>query len=576
MKSLLKILKFIKPYMGRFIGAFILLLISTGLNLIQPKLSQWAIDSGIAEGSRLIIIGAAAAMLVSGLIGAMFNFQSGKMLIYSALGMSYDLRNTLFKHISSFSFSNFDKWRTGELMVRMNSDVDTVRMFIRMGLFMLVQSFFMLIGSLFAMYITDVRLANLMAVIMAFTLVLFIVLTKFIRPIFLKVRKALDKVNNVLQENLAGAKLVRALSRQEDEKKKFHNKNRSLYDISLKVGVLIGFLFPMLMFIGNGALLATLWFGGLEVGQGPDVLTLGELVAFNNYAMMAIFPILMLAMVLNFIAMAIASADRIIELLEEKPALTEIPDAVVLDNIRGDVEFKNVCFKYGAGECAIENIDLSIKAGERIGIIGTTGSGKSTLVNLIPRYYDCSSGEITLDDVDVKNMSFESLRGNIISALQETVLFSGSIRDNIRFGRPDASDAEIERAAKDACAWEFITTKENGLDEEVGERGGALSGGQRQRIAIARSILAKPAVLILDDVTSALDLETETTILNNLYKRKERMTTIIISQKINAVKHADRVIIMDRGKITGIGQHGDLLKSNDMYREIENTQSVLV
>ncbi len=519
---------------------------------------------------------AAGIMLLAGIFGAFLNFISGKMLIKSAQGMSYDLRNTLFDKISRFSFSNFDKWRTGELMVRMNSDVDTVRMFVRMGLFMLFQSFFMIIGSLVAMYATQIKLANIMAVIMAGTLLFFLMISQLIRPIFLKMREALDKVNNVLQENLAGAKLVRALVRQADEKMKFNLRNRNLFGISMRVGVLIAVLFPLLMFIGNMALLITLWFGGAEVTRGAEFMTLGELVAFNNYAMMAIFPILMLAMVLNFISMALASAERIRELLDETPSLSESEEPVLLPSLRGEVEFINACFRYGEGERALDGFNLKISPGERIGVIGTTGSGKSTMVNLIPRYYDATSGSVLVDGIDVRELAFESLRGRIVTALQESVLFSGTIRENIRFGNPAATDEEVENAARDARALGFIKEKDNEWDEPVGERGQALSGGQRQRIALARSILSNPDILILDDITSALDGETESAIIENLYTRDRNMTIIIISQKISGVRNADRIIVMDKGAIIGVGSHDELLISCGMYREIEDTQRIMV
>jgi len=579
MKNLLRLFEHLKPYSGKLVLSVLFLLMSTGIMLLQPNLTQVAVDRGILSENIRFILLTAAAFIVLGAIASMAGFTSGRFLILSAQGMSYDLRNELYKKVSSFSFSNFDAWRTGELMVRMNSDVNMIRMFVRMGILMLFQSLFMIIGAIIGMYLTDTRLATYMAALMLGTLLLFFIIARFVRPLFVKVREALDRLNNVLQENLAGAKLIRAFSREEEEKQKFAEKNNEFYAVSLKVGIIIGVLMPLLMLIGNLALLTATWIGGIHVGQGflrhgqTTGLTLGQLLAFNSYAMLAVFPILMLAMVLNFMAMASASAKRICELLAEKPALGEKPNALDRPGLPGRLEFKNVSFHYGNGECAVQNIELALEPGERIGIIGTTGSGKSTLANLAARYYDVTDGSVLLDGSDVRDLTLRSVRTCVAVALQETVLFTGSIIDNIRFGRPEASQEEIYEAARAACAEEFILEKDNTWDEEVGTRGMNLSGGQRQRVAVARALLAKPGVLVLDDVTSALDMETESRLVKNIYNQARNSTVIIISQKVNAVRRADRIYVMDRGRIMGSGTHEELLQTSELYREIERTQS---
>ena len=577
MKDLLRIMKYLKPYLSSLEGAFVLLLLSTGMNLFQPRLSQWAIDYGIDSGRISQVLLMAGGIFLSAALASFINYKSGVMLIQSAQGMSYDLRNDLYKKVSSFSFSNFDRWRTGELMVRCNSDVNTIRMFMRMGLFMLAQSILMIIGSLAAMYTTNTAMANLLACIMAGTLVFFFFIARFIRPIFIKMREFLDKLNNVLQENLAGAKLVRAFSQQKSEEEKFGKRNADYLKISVKAGYLLGVLIPLLFLIGNGALLAANWRGGIQVITGTETsgLTLGELVAFNNYAMMAVFPLLMLAMVLNFTAMAVASSKRVAELLDEESDIQEKAEPLILPKLSGKIEYRDVCFRYGHGENALDHISLVIQAGERIGIIGTTGSGKSSLVNLITRNYDVCGGTVFIDDQDVRDYSFKTIRSRITLVLQETILFSGTLEENVRFGRPDADFAEVRGAAEAACSLDFIEKKEKKWQESIGERGSGLSGGQRQRIALARALLSQPDILILDDITSALDLETESRIIENIYSRKEPMTTIIISQKINAVKRADRIIVMDKGKIIGTGDHESLLKDNNLYQKIDTTQRAL-
>lgn len=602
MKALIKLLGFLKDYKKMVVISIITLIISVSANLITPLLTQVSIDCGIKieteniserelskrqatcslvekitntksddKGNIRIIILGGVGILISALIAGGLTFSSGYFIIRAAQGMCYKLRNALYKKIMSFSFSNLDNWRTGELMIRLNSDVNNLRMFTRMGLFIIVQSLLMIIGGLIGMFRISTTLGTIMAVIMPVILLLLLVLAMFIRPLFMKVRKKLDKLNNAIQENLAGAKVVRAFSRQSHEVTSFRKKNEEFLKLYMKAGYTISIWFPFLFFVTGVTLLVSVWVGGNLVVNSD--FTIGKLVSFSQYAMMSTFPILMLGMVLSGISMASASAERINMIFEEETKLKEKDNPVTKDKLRGDIEFKGVSFHYGDGEKALDGISLKINPGEKVGVLGTTGSGKSSIANLIPRLYDPQEGQILIDDTDIKDLSLSMLRSRIGVVMQDPVLFSGTIKENLLFGNKSATQKEIEEAVEISDAKNFILEKENQYDEHVGERGSGLSGGQRQRVAIARAIISNPDILIFDDATSSVDLNTETRIYSNIYNKLKNLTTIIISQKVNSIKDIEKILVMDKGKIIGMGNHKELMKENEIYREIYETQN---
>lgn len=585
MGALLKLFGYLRKYWVAVAISLVCTLLAAGMNLIQPEIIQRAVDLGVGAGEARTVIVASLALLATAILAGALHLTGGFLLVRAGQGMSFDVRNDLYRRIMSFSFGNLDKWRTGELLVRTNSDVNTVRMFIRLGLLLMVQSIITLVASLVCMWAKNQELSRIMFVLLPGTLAVFFVLAAFLRPLVMKVRERLDALNNTIQENLSGAKVVRAFAQQGHEERKFAERNEAFLKLSMKVGYLFAAAFPFIFFLGQMALVLPTWFGGLAVIENfynPSQfgLTLGELLAFQGYALRAVWPILALGFTLQMLTMAIASATRINELLAESPTIEERDSAKAIPRLRGDIQFAEVSFSYGDGDPAVRDVRLSIKPGEKIGILGRTGSGKSSLAALIPRFYDPASGAVRVDGQDVRELTMETLRERITLVLQETVLLSGTILENVAYSLHGGEESpapapspEVVRAAEIACAREFIEEKGDGWNEHVGERGAGLSGGQRQRIAIARAILSDPDILILDDVTSALDASTERRIVSNLYRELAEKTLIIISQKINTVMLSDRIVIMDEGRVVAEGAHQELLQTNEMYREIHATQS---
>ena len=553
------------------LGAWLSLLVGTGAMLVIPRLSQEIIDRGIGGRDPRLILNLALVMVGLALARAVFQFAQGAWAARTAQGIAYDMRNALYDQIQSLSFGYHDRAQTGQLLTRATSDVDVVQRFVGQGAVMLLSAVLMMAGALILLFTLNARLALIMVAVIPLTFGVFGAFARIAMPLFRQVQQRLGNLNTVLQENLAGVRVIKAFVREAHESERYEAANREFYDINIQVNNVLSLAFPTIFGILNLTTLAVYWLGGNQVIGGT--LTIGELVAFASYIMMAFFPVMMIGMIIAMTSSAAASATRVFEILDARSDIVERPDAIDLPPVDGRVAFEDVTFRYyPGGEPVLKNVSLVAEPGQTVALLGATGSGKSTIINLIPRFYEVTEGRVTVDGYDIRDLTLESLRAQIGVVLQETTLFEGTIRENIAFGRPDATEAEILAAAEAAEAADFIAGFSRGYDTQVGERGVTLSGGQKQRVAIARALLLNPCILILDDATSSVDLATEQRIQVALERLMKGRTSFVIAQRVTTVVNADQILVLDQGEIVARGTHRELLADSELYAEIYSSQ----
>ncbi len=538
---------------------------TAGSTVDQLKLTSISAESLLVNAALFIVMFAA--------VRAIFSFLQAFMAETTSQGLAFDFRNEIFSKIQRLSFSYHDRNQTGQLMIRATDDVEKVRMFIAQGLVMAAQAFLLLIGALIVLFATNWRLTLTILPILPIAVVLFMAFGAISQPLFVQVQIRLSRLNTILQENLAGIKVVKAFTREPYEQKRFDKATDDLYDQSLKIGRTFAFLFPLVFLVAQLGQAILLYFGGQQILQGQ--LDLGGYQKFSLYVLYVFFPLGQLGFIISLMSQASASAGRIFEILDAKSDVSSRPDAKPLPAIQGHVEFRDVTFRYfGSGEPVLKNVSFEALPGQTIALLGATGSGKTTIINLIPRFYDASEGAVLIDGCDIRDVTLDSLRSQIGIVLQETNLFGGNIRDNIAFGRPDASLDDVIEAAKAASAHDFIMSFPQGYETPVGERGTTLSGGQKQRIAIARALLLDPRLLILDDSTSSVDLQTEAHIQKALDNLMHGRTSFVIAQRITTVLNADQILVLDKGQVIARGKHAELMETSPVYAEIYNSQLV--
>ncbi|MEN4040994.1 MAG: ABC transporter ATP-binding protein [Anaerolineaceae bacterium] len=571
MKGIQRTLRYLQKYWLTTLAALFSLLLVNAANLYTPQLLRQLIDDGISALNMTAIWMIAGLMVLVALARGVFNFLQGYLSEKTSQGVAYELRNVIFERLQHLSFSFHDQAQTGKLMTHMTSDVEMVRMFAGNGLLQLVSAIVLLVGTLVILFSMNALLTLIfLAMIPPIGLIFGLFIKKLI-PRSRTVQEKLEKLNAILQENLAGIRVVKAFAREEYERGRFSARNQELFDENITLLTIFATFFPMIFFIANIAVAGVLWVGGFEVIRGG--MTLGELVAFVGYQGYFLMPIFMLGFIGAMISRAEASSQRIFDVIDAQSEVTDKPDALDAPALSGHVVFDGVSFRYAGGEApVIEDISFEVQPNQTVAILGRTGSGKSSIINLIPRFYDVTGGKVMVDGYDVRDLKLSSLRSQIGIVLQETTLFSGTIRDNIAYGRMDASVDEIVAAAKAAQAHEFIIDLDAGYDTRVGERGVGLSGGQKQRIAIARALLVSPRILIMDDSTSSVDAETEYKIQQALEVLRQGRTTFIIAQRISTVRSADLILLLDEGKLVGKGSHAELLDCCEIYAEILATQ----
>lgn len=561
----------IRPYRFQIVVSMLNLTALTALSLYIPSIIRDVIDEGLLRAERGFLVRSALLLLGLGLLTAMMNGFQRYLSEWISGHIGYDLRNRLYNHIQNLSFSYHDHAQTGQLISRCIEDVRSVQQFIGSSIVELSQLILLLFGALWVMLAANSKL-TLIAILPIFPLVwMTFDFGNRITALFFKVDTALGDLSSRLQENVSGVQVVRAFAREEYEMRRFDETNRAYYNARIRVINTWSKVMPTTDFFVTLCTILILWFGGRMVLAGT--LTVGELVAFNAYVLMLATPAQQLTWLVNAAGEAAAGARRVFEVLDTPIEIASPPDAIELPVLRGEVEFRHVWLTYqDEKKASLRNINLHVRPNQLIALIGPTGSGKTSLINLIPRFYDVTEGAVLVDGVDVRRVELSSLRRQIGIVLQTSLLFSDTIRANIAYGRPDATEEEIIAAAQAAQAHEFIIGFEKGYDTVVGERGVTLSGGQRQRVAIARALLMNPRILILDDSLSNVDTQTEQLIQRALDRLMEGRTTFVIAHRLSTVRRADRIVVMDKGQIVQIGTHEELLAQDGLYREIHDLQ----
>ena len=565
-RALVRSLLFMRHYKAATLASLFCLLASSAGNLAVPRITQLVVDSGILDDRWRAIVAGSLVIFAVTVLRSLFTYLQGVLAAKVSQGVAYDLRNALYDHIQSLSFSYHDRSQTGQLLTRATSDVDMVRTFISTGVIQIVTTAILIVGSLYLLFVTNWRLALHVVPIMLAVFALFSFMARKGRPIFRGIQEKIAALNTRLEENLVGVRVVKAYNGAAREQRRFDDSSQELYDHSMLAAGVFSLAIPLVFAMSNFGTLVVTWGGGIQILA--QRLTIGELVAFQGYLIVAMFPITMLGMIMMSISQASASAERIFEILDAESDVKETPGAAELAPLTRGLSFEGVGFRYfGLGTPVLQDVTFTTGATETIAIVGGTGSGKSTIINLIPRFYDVTEGRITFDGIDLRDVTLESLRRQIGIVLEETTLFGGTIRENIAYGRPDATDEQVAAAAQAAAAHDFISSFPDGYHSEVGERGVTLSGGQKQRIAIARALLIEPRILIFDDSTSNVDYETEVRIRAAIDQLKRDRLSFVIASRMNTVLAADRVVLLHQGRVAGLGTHRELLDNNALYAE---------
>jgi ATP-binding cassette subfamily B multidrug efflux pump len=568
---LLKLGKFLKPFgLSVFFVLFLVFLQSLS-DLYLPTLMSDIVDKGVVTGDTHYIWKIGGLMLIiaaGGMICSIFSsFYSARV----ASGFGKNLRSQLFSHVGEFSLQEFDKLGTSSLITRTTNDITQVQQVLVMMLRMMASAPMMCIGGIIMAFSKDAKLTLVLAVAIPILVIAIVIIARSGMPLFKVMQVKLDNLNRVLRENLTGIRVIRSFNRVEHEKKRFNQANLDLMSTAIKVNKIMASMMPIMMVVLNLTTVAIIWFGGIRISNGH--MQVGDMMAFIQYAMQIMFSFIMLSMMFVMIPRASVSAVRINEVLDTAADIVDPAKPVLADSKKGYVEFQDVTFSYpGAEMPAISNISFSIKPGEVTAIIGGTGSGKSTLINLIPRFYDIDSGKILLDGVDIREITQEQLREKIGFVPQSAVLFTGTIAENIRFGKQNATDEEVQHAAKIAQASEFITNMPDGFDSVIAQGGTNVSGGQKQRLSIARALIRQPEIYIFDDSFSALDFKTDAKLRVALKEETGDAAVLIVAQRVSTIMDAHQIIVLDDGKIAGIGTHKELMESSNVYREIVMSQ----